>query len=518
MTSPGDTPRYDAIVVGSGIGGLACACALTRSGYKVLVLEQHFAPGGLTQTFSREGFTWDVGLHYLGEMADGGAGRRVLDWLSGGAMRFVPVGAVYDTVHFPGGFEMQFARPEAALRLELEERFPRSRAAIGSYFAAVEKAAKAGRALFARRAMPSLLAGIFGFWHGDEIEQWWGRTTEAVLNELIGDSRLRAVLAAQRGDYGPEPRESSFGVHAMVARHYFDGAYYPLGGGKAFADNLIPVIENGGGAVRTRTRVTEIILENDAVAGVRTNKGRELRCPVICSDAGARATTLELLPPHVRTSPWAQEIASFRPAACHVALYLGLRGDIRARGATSSNHWFYENWDLTGNTWQGPQAQPVPPAVFVSFPSLKDGQGGSERDANHTAHMIAFTDWELFRSWEDSTIGRRPAAYQELKQLIAQRLLEQFSRYFPALAPLIVYREVSTPLSTVAFTGAEHGAVYGLEPSPRRFLSSSLRAKTPVQGLYLAGQDVTSGGITGAMAGGVLAAAAIEPGVIHHLS
>lgn len=54
---------YDTIIIGSGIGGLACAAALTKLGHKVLVLEQHNIAGGLTQTFSRKGFTWDVGVH-----------------------------------------------------------------------------------------------------------------------------------------------------------------------------------------------------------------------------------------------------------------------------------------------------------------------------------------------------------------------------------------------------------------------------------------------------------------------
>ena len=48
----------DAIVIGSGMGGVACACALTHMGRTVPVLEQHFVAGGLTQTFERDGFRW----------------------------------------------------------------------------------------------------------------------------------------------------------------------------------------------------------------------------------------------------------------------------------------------------------------------------------------------------------------------------------------------------------------------------------------------------------------------------
>jgi all-trans-retinol 13,14-reductase len=136
----------------------------------------------------------------------------------------------------------------------------------------------------------------------------------------------------------------------------------------------------------------------------------------------------------------------------------------------------------------------------------------------HPGEIRISADVDRLAAREDSKIGRRPADYLELKRLIEERLVAQFSRYFPALAPLIVCRGVSTPLSTVAFTGAQHGGVYGLEASPRRFLSSSLRAKTPVPGMYLAGQDVASAGITGAMMGGVLAAAAFEPRVLSHVS
>src|SRR5580765_1941227 len=220
----------DAIVIGSGIGGLACACALTRSGRKVLVLEKHFVAGGLTQTFSREGFTWAVGLHYLGDMGEGGSARKIMDWLSGGVLRFAPSGPVYDTVHLPGGFEFQFARPEAALMAELKERFPASQGEIDAFFDALLHAERASRHLFEQRAMPSLLGKATRLLHHADIDRWWGRTTEAVLKEMIGDPRLRAVLAAQRGDYGPNPRESSFGLHALIMRHYMQGAYFPIGG------------------------------------------------------------------------------------------------------------------------------------------------------------------------------------------------------------------------------------------------------------------------------------------------
>ncbi len=512
-----DRGSWDAIVIGSGMGGLACAAALARTGYAVLVVEQHYIAGGLTQTFHRGGFRWDVGVHYLGEMGPEGEAHGILDWLAGGAIKFTSLGAVYDTVHFPGNFEVQFARPQAALQLELKERFPASSKDIDAFFNAVADADRAGRALFAQRAMPGPLAKIYGLWHQREIRKWWGRTSAEVLDELVSDPKLRAVLIAQRANYGGlVAKETSFGVHAMVMSHYFNGAYYPVGGAKAFADALVPVIEQGGGEVRLKSKVRELLVENGAVVGIELEDGTQVFAARVFSDAGAR-NTVGLLPADMRNSEWAREILSIAPSLCHIALYLGLEGDIRANGATASNHWFHETWDVDAGVWQNPAAEASAPGLFVSFPSLKDPAHDPGDKQRHIAEIVALTSWDTFSRWEDSTRGSRPEDYTALKAAIERNLMAQFARHFPALAPMVVARELSTPLTTFSFTGAQQGAIYGLEASPRRYLSDSLRARTPVPGLFLTGQDVVTPGVTGAMMGGVLAASAIEPRVYPHI-
>jgi all-trans-retinol 13,14-reductase len=505
---------WDAVVIGSGIGGLACAAALARMGRRSLVLERHDIPGGLTQTFSREGYTWDVGVHYLGDMAPGRPARRVLDWLSGGAIEMAPLGAVYDTVRFPGDFEFQYARPEAALRASLEEKFPQSAADIDAFLEAIADAERAARAMFASRSIPGPLAKLLGLLHGRKLRRWWGRTTAEVLGELVGDPRLRAVLAAAWGDHGGRPAEGSFGLQALVMRHYLNGAWYPVGGAGVFAGALGKTIGVAGGEVRTGSAVEAVIVKDGAAAGVRLASGETIAAPCVVSDAGAHNTVARLLPAAARESEWAREILELAPSFCHLQLYLGLEGDIRARGASSSNYWFYDTWDVGAAEWSDPFEQPAPPLVFVSFPSLKDPSHSSGR---HTAEAVAFTSWESFRQWRESAHGARPPGYEGFKALIEERLFARFERHFPALAPLVRWREVSTPLSTAAFTGAWRGASYGLEPTPRRFLSRHLGVRTPIRGLYLAGQDAATVGVTGAMMGGVLAAAAIEPRVLRHL-
>jgi all-trans-retinol 13,14-reductase len=511
------TEGWDAIVIGSGIGGLTCAAALAKYKHRVLVLEQHRVAGGLTHTFSREGWTWGVGVHYLGDMGQEDEAEGLLEWISDGTIRMASMGPVYDAIHFPDGFVTHFARPEEALRRELKAKFPDSISEIDAWFDALHAAQSAGHAVFALRAMAEPMASLYRIWKSESINRWCGRTTREVLTQLIKDPRLCSVLAAQWGDYGSLPSRSCFGIHSIVVSNFFNGGFYPVGGAGVFAEQLSRVIEGAGGEVRVATRVSELLIESAKVVGVRTESGEEIRGTRVVSDIGARNTIARLLPPAMREGAWAREILALSPTAGHVALYLGLEGDIGSMGASTVNRWFYETWDLESSLWTDPLKQPKAPVMYVSFPSLKDPSHDPGPRKLHTVEAFAYADWRLFAPWETSRPGERPAAYRKLKAKIQQQMVAQFSCYFPALGPLIRYAEVSTPLSMTAATGAHEGAMYGLEPTPARFLCKWLHAKTPVDGLYLAGQDVATPGVQGAMMGGILAAAAIDAKLLSRL-
>jgi all-trans-retinol 13,14-reductase len=279
---------------------------------------------------------------------------------------------------------------------------------------------------------------------------------------------------------------------------------------------LIPVIQNAGGEVRVKSPVKEIVVTNGRATGVILADGTEHHAKRIVSAIGARDTIQQLLPAYVYDTAWAQEILTFKPSLCHLCLYLGFEGDIRAAGATPANHWIYESWDTNAAIWNNLAATDVQ-ALFVTFPSLKDPKHEVGEKQKHTGEVITFGNWEVFSTWEKSRHGNRPEGYRELKQLIEEKMLARFKHYFPEIASLIVYHELSTPLSMVHFVRRKQGASFGLETTPIRFLSRSLCMKTPVKGLYLAGQDVVTPGITGAMMGGILAAATIDPRIFRKL-
>ena len=103
--------HWDAIVIGSGMGGLSAAAALSRTGNKVLVLEQYQTLGGLTHSFSRDGFSWDVGLHYLSGLSPGEPERALLDWLCDSPIELAPMGTIYDVLHIGSNDPLPLSRP-----------------------------------------------------------------------------------------------------------------------------------------------------------------------------------------------------------------------------------------------------------------------------------------------------------------------------------------------------------------------------------------------------------------------
>ncbi|MGI9513001.1 MAG: hypothetical protein ACR2OL_08885, partial [Anderseniella sp.] len=222
-----------------------------------------------------------------------------------------------------------------------------------------------------------------------------------------------------------------------------------------------------------------------------------------------------LLPEGCGPEDWISEIQALPASIAHFSLFLGFEGDVEEAGATRSNHWFYPQGKIDAVWTDAPEGNA--PGFFVSFASLKDPSHDPGPRQKYAGEMVVWTDWNSVARWAELPSGERGKEYEAFKQQVEDKMFAQFKAVFPDLADLVVFRELSTPLATAAITGHHQGRFYGLDGTPERVMSNALKAKTPIEGLYLSGQDVVSQGIQGALWGGILAAASVDPRVFKQL-
>jgi len=501
---------YDAIVIGSGIGGLTCAALLSSLGKKVAVLEQHYTAGGFTHSYSRNGYEWDVGVHYIGDMGSPNTiARKLFDFISGGDLKWAAMDDHYDRIWL-GQQSYDLVAGPKSFRAEMVRNFPDEEAAIDEYLRRLESINAAMPSITMQRVLPGPLSKTLGLWRRYREPEWLNHTTRQVLESITDNQKLIAVLTGQWGDNGLLPEQSSFIIHGLIARHYMYGGYYPIGGASAMAESIIPMIQKSGGEVFTYAQVEEILVEGNRATGVRMADGEEIKAPLVISNAGVFNTFGKLLPKDASSRHgYDQALKSVKRSAASLCLYIGIDDTAENLGLPKTNYWLYRHEHHEAATAEYIENSDAElPLVYISFPSAKDPEFLNKYPGKATIEIVSFSPWEWFSEWADKPWGKRGEDYEALKEKFSQRLLAKLYQHFPQLEGKIDYYELGTPLSTEYFCAYDQGEIYGLDHDPSRFQQEWLRPKTRIDGLMLTGQDVLTCGVVGAAMGGLLTATA----------
>lgn len=501
-------PGYDALIVGSGIGGLTTAACLAKMGKKVCVLEQHYTAGGFTHSYDRNGYEWDVGVHYIGDMGSPQTmGRRLFDYITDGALQWAPMDDHFDRV-FLGAEHYDLVAGKAAYRQALIDAFPGEQQAIDQYLSYMREVKAGVRLLTLRKILPGRLQGLVASYQKRKTPSFFNATTREVLESLTSNQKLIAVLTGQWGDNGLPPAESSFIIHSMIAQHYMHGGYYPVGGASRMAETIIPVIQQSGGEVFTYASVEEILVGERGVTGVRMADGAEIHAPVVISNAGVFNTFETLLGDDVPgRADYLERLGNVRSSMSSLCLYIGLEHTAKELGLPRTNLWIYpsENYEAEIAAFEAdPDAEF--PLVYVSFPSAKDPSFEERYPGRATIEIVAPGPHSWFERWADKPWGKRGDDYEALKEALSQRLLQKLYEKMPQLQGKVDYYELSTSLSTDYFCRYRKGEIYGIDHTPERFEQDWLKPKTEIPGLWLTGQDILTCGVVGAMVGGLLTA------------
>ena len=511
----------DTVVIGSGMSGLTCAAVLSRMGQRVLVLEQHYVAGGGSHMFQlKGGLQFDSGLHYVVPYSG------LLMWLATGGdempLRFERMGepdGTFDRIAL--GNEPPFAIKHGEAHLpDLYARFPERGEEIDEFLRVSERVLKRFPLFVMSKAMPAWLRKP---WHrfvlGEVWQRYAGRTLKAVLEEITEDPLLAGLLAGPWMDTGAPPDRASFLLGACVARGLArEGGAYPVGGSQELAKCLVPIITGAGGRVLVRAKVEEILVDSASgkTTGVRLADQTVVPCKRVVSSVGYHNTFGKLVPEEVTTRFGIPRRLPVGNSCGWVMANIGLRGSAEELGLTCTNLWYHptrDDGDMFGavNDFMADPMDPGhDPMVMVTFPSIK----GRERAGTHgdktTCQMLCMAEHEWFETYAQLPTRKRGAEYKALKRAWGERLVEVLLRFYPQLEGRIELVDISTPLSIEHYLGADEGGAVGLDQSPQRFTDWSvverLDSRTPIDGLWLTGQDTVTCGQPIVQAAGLISA------------
>jgi phytoene dehydrogenase-like protein len=501
-------PDADVIIVGSGAGGMSAGLKMARDGCRVLLLEAMPSFGGYLNPFRRNGYRYDTGLHYVGDLAAGGSFRALLDELGlGRRLSFVeldPDG--FDRYIFPH-HEVRFCKGTDRFQQQLQQLFDNERPAIDRFFKVFNNILLAVRDAADTRGK-WLLRLLFILRH-PEMVRYHRQTYQQLIDKITSNRRLQAALSAMTGNLGTPPERASAILAVMVMNHYFSGAYYPEGGSGAMRDAFVDELQQHGATLKNDSRVQSIIKKGKEFVVV-TAKGDTYAARAVISNVDPSLTLGELVsPPDMVPARLRKKAQRLQPSQGAFYAFVGTGLDLPALGISDANLIHINGYDLNAmiNRLTACRIPDQVPYFFLTSPSVKDPHGGHAPGGYHSLQVITGTSYRLFEKWSHLSSGRRGPQYESLKRQIGMRLIREVERYIPGLSENITQLTFATPLTNEYWVGARKGGNFGPDQTPSqvgpgRFIDCS----TGIRGLFLAGAGILGGGVMSCIASGFMAA------------
>jgi phytoene dehydrogenase-like protein len=450
-----DNRSYDAVIIGGGISGLVCGCRLASAGLNVLIVEQHFKPGGYCTSFRRRGFTFDAAAHSFGSYREGGIMRNILTELNLDSRLSIRRYDPTDTILFPG-HRVSFWSDTNRTIQELQQAFPAEAEGIRSFYQ------------FLLSTTPFELASLRN------------KTFSQLLDRYTGNQRLRSVLSFPILGVGalPPSRISAFSAVTLYTEFFVDGGYYPAGGMQTLADALAARFRELGGELRLSCLARKIRARSGKAEGVVLDNGETINARYVVSCCDARRTFLKLLGPGSVSSTFVAKLEAMTPSLSYFLAYLGVDLLLPELCSPGASFWVMPDHDIEA-MYQNCLHRAAPDRrtpFLIHVPP--DGK-------SIVALMLA-------------SYGSR-AFWKNNKASVLKAFIRRIEAIFPGFSSHIVYQEAATPHTLERYTLNQKGAAYGWSSTPEQLFTRGLTQTTGIEHLYLAGHWTSqTQGISGA--------------------
>ncbi len=472
--------EFDAVIIGSGLGGLTAGARLSAAGKKVIVLEQHSQAGGFATSFKRKDFIFDVSMHNIGPLK---GYKTLYDILLN-----LGITDDFEYVKFDGFQHLKFSDNDISIpagfdnyRALLQESFPAEYEGINTLFDLMEA--------LNSEIMEIEKYGVFL----DKITEKFplfslkfpnlvtltDKTALELVNDYISDERLKGILLSTWWICGMPPSELAAILFCIVTYRYcHTGGGAIKGTSFSLTTAFVKKIRDSGSTVLLKSRVDKVIVDNGHVTGVMLKNGKVYNAPVVVANCSPLTLFLEMIESeHIKKS-YLKKIKKMEPSLSAVQLFLGLDKDPFELGMDKPCVVAFDRYshdDSYKNIFNRNQNSGF--IALTSYSSFDDSVAKKGKAVLNIMTLDSISNWKGLSKFE----------YQAKKEQVKKQLIKKAGQIVAGIDSHIEVAVLATPLTMERYTGHTDGAIYGFAQTNSQSGINRLTSQTPIKGLYLAG-------------------------------
>lgn len=466
--------KYDAVIIGSGLGGLECAHILSKAGMSVLLLERGTQAGGCLQSYRRLGLAFDTGFHYVGGLDEGQSLHSAFRHLGLLRLPWQRLDNHFDRVTI-GNQTFSFAQGYDAFVETLTAAFPAERDALNKYADMLKQCGEQQfDALNPQTGESSLLSRLFE------------TSAYQYLTETFHDPLLINVLCGT--SLKMELRKESLPLFTFAHGNgsFIESSWRLKGDGSLIVNSLADGIRMHGGEIICNTEVQELVEKDGKLVHAVCSNGEIYEGTIFISNIHP-AVTCNL----VKQSSRMKKV--YRSRITHLENTFGMfTVSLRIKPQTlryfNWNQYIYKAPDI----WTFHLKNNPVSGVLVSCRIPEDGSKYVQQ-----VDLLTPMNWSECEQWSHTEVGRRGEDYKAMKKRVADECITLAERFIPGLRDRITGCYTSTPLTYRNYTLTPEGSAYGLRKDFRNPMITLLSPRTPIPNLLLTGQNLMLHGLHG---------------------